>query len=231
MANYSIQIAFNDVTLTALKQNGWQLRAFKGVKGPQGGIPTLWFSINEFSSTASISWEDEYGAYVDNKQLNSGVQVDISSNQPIDAGDVMTLNDDGRTSISTNGGMANAFTIYNAKQEEWLCGITQSANGNPPSSICAFNLYGSSMDIMEPYEKVVLLFATSQMDTGTVVEEAESASVEIVLSLDNPSVQLAFDINKSWDTKGNPNVSFNPLPIDLASKLIIPGPGLSRRVA
>lgn len=225
MEQYNISISLSDKTLQALYKSGWQLQVFKGVKGAGAGKPILWYALTEFSSKIALKWGEQFGGYVSNQRLVSGVTVDVSSYRQMEPGQRMTLNPDGTTAVSTLGGKSGAFTFHNAKKEEWLCGITQSVNGSQPSPLCAFHLYGLTFDFMEPYEKIVLVFASTPVDTGTVIEEALAASVEIVLSPDQPNIELGFDMNESWDSKGSQYVKVHPEPIQLASALIIPWSG------
>lgn len=222
MSKYSIHVELSNESLSTLTTNKWQLQAFKGVKSSGTGKPTLWQDITTFSNKNKVEWEDKYAGYVDNIKISKGTTIDVSSNnQPMDPGEKLVLNPDGTTTVTTNDAMANAFTFYNAKGEEWVCGIAQYAN-NAYSPICVFDLYGHTEDFIEPYDKVVLVFSTAQVDTGSVVEEALSASIELTLSPSAPAITVGYDINTSWDTKGNPYAKVNPLPVNLAAILIIP---------
>jgi hypothetical protein len=220
---YQVTISLDDTTLKALKA-GWQLQAFKGVKGSQTGRPVVWYSVDEFSNKVTLSWNEQYGAYVSNQKLINAVTVDISSQKDLDLGTKMVLDTDGSTSLTTIGAKTGSVVVQSQKDTEWICGMTQSVNGQEPTATCAFPLYGHTLDIMMPYESVVLLFASSQVDTGTVVEEALSSSVTITLSGGQPNINLIFDMNTGWNTSGNPYAKVNPNPIDLAAELIIPLP-------
>ena len=72
MAEYTIDITLSDDTLAAFLKGGWQLQGYKGVKGGGGGLPTLWFSVTEFSSDLHLKWYEQYGAYVD-KHVDASV--------------------------------------------------------------------------------------------------------------------------------------------------------------
>ncbi|MFB9845027.1 hypothetical protein [Mucilaginibacter ginsenosidivorans] len=224
MANsYGITVALDSYTLGKLQAGNYSLQVFKGAKGNQStALPTLWFSVTEFSATVSLKWTEQYGAFVDNQTIANGVVVDISSSKAMNLGDLMTLLSDGDTNVTTTGGRDGAITVFSQQSNEWICGMTQSMNGSAPTPICAFPLFGSQADLMEPYETVVLMFASGQVATGTVVEEAISSSVTITLSGAAPSVAVAFDMNLGWNTSGNPYAVVNPLPINLAETLIVP---------
>lgn len=220
---YSISISLDNETLAALQANGYQLQVFKGVKGPSSGRPTLWSGITTFAPQVKLSWQVQYGGYTDLQTLQNGIVVNASGQRQMELGDTLTLESDGSLSLSTNG-MEGAFAIASNQTQEWLCGLTQSMNGAAPSAICAFPLFGQQTDYMEPYETVALVFASGQIDTGTVVEEAESSFCLVTLSGSNTSIGLSFDINKGWDTNGNPAAAVFQNSVSLASKLIVPRP-------
>ena len=81
MANsYGITVTLDSYTLGKLQAGNYSLQVFKGAKGNQStALPTLWFSVSQFSSTVALNWTEQYGAYVDNQTVADGVVVDISS--------------------------------------------------------------------------------------------------------------------------------------------------------
>jgi hypothetical protein len=225
MANtYSITINLDDDTLDALYKSKWQLQAYKGVKGnPDTGKPTVWFKVNEFSRVVTLNWSEQFGGYVDSQSLTNGVIVNCANSTDMNLGENLTLNENG-TIVTTSGGQLGAISIHSLKDTEWLCGVSQAVNGQT-SPICAFPLFGHSTDVMAPYETVVLVFSQAQVDTGTVVEEVISQSVQIVLSGTNTTATLAYVINKGWQISNKDvNISINENPINLAQTLIIPMP-------
>ena len=68
--------------------------------------------------------------------------------------------------------------------------------GQPLAPVCTFPQYGAVGNIIEPYQKILILFTQDQLDTGAVVETAVSTSVSIILSPSTPSISVGFDINK-----------------------------------
>lgn len=222
MSKYTIQINISDATLSILTANNWQLQVFKGVKSGASGKITLWQHITTFNNIIKLEWEDQYGGYVDKSAIKNGATIDVTSKtRPMEIGQRMTLNADSTVSLTTLDARADAFTFFSVKNEEWVCGVSQFAN-NAYSPLCVFNLYGHTANFIEPYDKVVLVFSTEQVDTGSVVEDAIGASVEVTLSPDFPTISLGYDINTSWATNGNVYAKVNPLPIALADALIIP---------
>jgi len=137
-------------------------------------------------------------------------------------GDVITLLASGGSSVSTIGGTKEAFSFLSEKTTTWTCGMLVTPQGGKAAPICAFPQYGAIGNIIQPYEKVLFLFTQAQLDTGSVVQTALTKSVSCTLSPDQPEITVAFNINKGWDTGGNPQAKQNPVQFNLAPDLIIP---------
>ena len=58
-------------------------------------------------------------------------------------------------------------------------------------------------DIIVPIEKVLLMFATEAVNTGTVIEKAYSEGVLIDLTSEQTR-KVTFGINSGWDWGGEP---------------------------
>lgn len=228
MATYSITIDLDEETLAAFKNNNFQMQVYKGVKtsGPVGALPTVWFDVDTFSSKVKVSWEEKFGGYFSNTQVRNGVVVDISTQKPMEPKNVITLSNSGSASVSTEGGVPGAFAFKSEQDSEWTSGLLSKNSKGEFAPICAFPQYGSVGNIMIPYQKVLILFTQAQLDTGAVVETALSTSVSIILSTQGPTANVAYNINKGWDTKGNIQASANPQNFALAPDLIVPSASL-----
>lgn len=220
---YEVDINLDNDTLDALAQ-GFQMQVFKGVKSAnsKGALPTVWYTIEEFSSTVKSSWSETYGGYFSDTNIREGVTVDISTQQPMNPGDVITLSESGSASVSTSGGVEGAFSFDSKKETTWTSGLLVAPEGQKLAPVCAFPQYGAVGNIIAPYEKVLILFTQKQLDTGAVVETAVSKSISIILSTQTPKVTVGFNINTGWDTKGNPQAKENPMNFALAPDLIVP---------
>ncbi|MEE9581082.1 MAG: hypothetical protein V3V74_07200 [Nitrosomonadaceae bacterium] len=222
MPQYQVNVALDAATLAAL-QNGFSMQAFKGAKAsaPAGAQPTLWFQLDQFSSTVSVNWEEHFGGYFSNTPIHKDVVVNISTGKEMSLGQILTLQTDGECTLNS-GGVSTAYNFASEQEQTWTCGLTVSANGQDASAICAFPQYGAVNNVIEPYEKVLLLFTQAQITTGAVVETAVSSSVSVILSPQNPTADLKFDINRGWDTEGNPYATENAADFAMATDLIIP---------
>jgi hypothetical protein len=228
MTKYSVNVELDDETLKALK-NGFQMQVFKGVKtaNPGGALPTVWFEVQEFSTTVTTSWSETYGGYFSDTQIIQGVTVNTSTQKSMNPGDVITLADDGSVSVSTAGGVPDSFSFKSNKQKAWTSGLMVAPEGQKLAPVCVFPQYGAVGNIIQPYQKILILFTQKQLDTGAVVETAVSTSVSITLATSAPGIAVAFNINKGWDTKGSPQAKVNPMNFAMAPELIIPSPSLA----
>lgn len=89
------------------------------------------------------------------------------------------------------------------------------------SPVCIFDLGGMGESvIMMPYEKIVLVFESSrQIDTGSVIAEAISASCTIELDGSNLNRAVEFRKATGWTTNKQGWVTVNDDPLDLADAL------------
>ncbi len=229
MPNYQVIVNLDNETLQALSNGRFQMQAYKGVKTASAGgaLPTVWFTLDKFSSTLKVSWSESFGGYFSDTPVKQGVQVDISTQSAMSPGDVITLNQDGSSSVSTTGGIPDTYAFKSEKNETWTCGLLTAANSDAPTPICAFPQYGAVGNLIEPYQKVLLLFTQKQLDTGAVVQTAVSKSISIIMSPSETSIQVGFNINTGWDTGGNPQAKQNPANFEMAPDLIIPSATLT----
>jgi len=223
---YTVKVKLDNETLSALQIGEWQMQVYKGCKSPNAtaALPTVWFAVpnDDFSSTIEFKWDTPYGGYFSNTQVQAGVTVNTSTNQPMQPGNVITLKPNGSAEVSTTGGTPGAFSFLSEKTETWTCGMLVAPDGKDASPICAFPQYGAGANVIEPYEKVLILFTQAQLDTGAVVQTALTKSVSCILSTSEPTIPVGFNINTGWDTMGNPQAKENPVEFNLAPDLIIP---------
>ena len=224
MPQYTVSIDLDSSTLTALKNGGFSMHAFKGVKTSSPGssaLPTLWFQQDRFSSTVDISWADTFGGYFSATDIKENAVVKISTEDLMNLGDILTLQENGG-SAKTSGGVSTAYNFKSDKTETWTCGLTTSAKGGEATPICAFPQYGAVANVLMPYDKVLLLFTQEQQDTGSVLQTAVSSSISIIMSPQVPDIGVAFDINTGWNTRSQPQAVSNPVNFDMAPDLIVP---------
>lgn len=199
---YSITIALDNYTLTKLNQSGQSLRAYKGVKGSvSDAFCTVWFTTTKFLQTMNIQWEEQYDAYIASTESKFGNIINANNNQPINLGQLMTVQDDGVAIVTING-TAGEIDIKNAGFSEWTCGIGQTIQGNL-SPLCALTLYGNDFRGIAPLEKILLNFDYGALQIGEIVEKAWIKSILIDFSLTRETqVSVSYNIDSGWDAQG-----------------------------
>ena len=223
---YSVRIEMDEHTVNALQAEGYFLTGFKAVKSShKGGKPVAWFSEPGKNLTAhtNIHWEEFYNAYVvEEKDITNGRIT--SKNSPPEPpgmalGEVWSVKATGFGKVG-KGGQPGTITIDNISDQPWVTGISQKVNGKI-NVLCAFPLHGHNADVIAPIEKVLLLFNTQEINTGTVIEKAIGQSVMIDLTAKN-SRSVRYDIDKGWDCGPSPGCKTLGEKTNLAPLLIQP---------
>lgn len=221
--NYQIIIDMSDETVAKLDSGGYFLYAFKAVAaGQEGGAPTVWFKTETYSLTTTVDWNKQYQAYTSQNEIVANGQIVASASYDIDLHQTLQVVTDRGTGQVVQGGQALAIAIDNQTSTEMTCGISELV-GSKANPMCAFPLYGNQMDVIAPIEKVLLMFATDSVNTGTVIERALSVSLLVDLTADNQR-SVEYDINQGWAWGGGawateyaPETALTPLLIETAA--------------
>ena len=154
-------------------------------------------------------------------------QIDASYATDINLGQMLNVVAGG-TGAVVDGGPATAISIQNTTATPFTCGISEMTAGSA-KPLCAFPLYGNQMDVMAPIEKVLLMFSTTPINTGTVIEQAYSSGIFIDLTSAQQRA-VKFDINNGWDWGGfawarqvAPNSNLVPLLIESPALNLLTG--------
>jgi hypothetical protein len=200
---YEIDITMSPATVTALVDGNFNLYGFKAVQTTQGGgAPLVWFQLprNDYSTLTQVIWSVQYQAYTSRSKIIPNGKVTASFSTEIDLGQTLSVVDGGTGDV-TKGGPKQAVSISNTTTTQFTCGISQRAADGSTNPMCAFPLYGQHLDVIAPIEKVLLIFSTTPVNTGTVIEQAYSPGVLVDLTSSNERT-VAYDINKGWSWGG-----------------------------
>ncbi|HEY6553563.1 MAG TPA: hypothetical protein VI669_09415 [Vicinamibacteria bacterium] len=219
---YTVNISMSPDTVQSLLASNYYLYGFKAVQATQGGgAPLVWFQSQTFSTSTVVDWEEQYQAYTSNSQIITNGQIFASNSVDIDLGQILMAGPGGVGPV-VNGGPSLAISIQNTTSGPFTCGISQMQNGSS-TPLCAFPLFGNNLDVIAPIEKVLLLFSTIPVNTGTVIMQAYGPSILIDLTSDNTR-SVDYDINAGWSWGGfnwaqqiAPNSQLVPLLIEPAS--------------
>lgn len=212
---FEIDVLMSADTVTQLVDNGYQLYGFKAVQTSQAkGAPVVWFQSTAFRRTMKINWSENYQAYTSVSQIIPGGQIDATDAYDIDRGQTLEVMAGGTGSITGQPDPTQPIYIHNTTTQQCTCGISQVENGNA-RPLCAFPLFGRQTNEFVPLEQVLLMFATTAINTGTVIEQAFSDGLLIDLTND-PLRQVTYDINLGWGPTDQPWAT----PVDSRTSLL-----------
>ncbi len=209
MADYQVTIAVNPNTLTNLVNGNYSLYGFKAVQTTQsGGLPLVWLRMDEYLENNVIEWDRQYQAYTSNSEIIANGRVVVGFYADISLGQMLNVAADGPGAV-VGGGPSTAISIANSTAAVFTCGLSEMA-GMTTNPISTFPLDGNKMDDFTPLEKVLLIFSTNQMKTGTAIDYLYGANS---LASDNPAgvfidltstrqCAVSFDIDNGWDWGG-----------------------------
>ena len=213
-SHFSVTISLSSETVQKLKDGGFQLYGFKAVKASGRGVPLVWFATAQYLVNTNVDWSENYQAYI-SSQLNPNhgdvikpcrstklkadaktKAISACSSQIINLDEQMIVDKYGNTSV-LRGGEVGAISIVNQAQTQWTCGISQAVATPIPNPLFAFPLYGNNKLVITPIKKVLLMFASEPVNTGTVVVESSGSGILVDLT-GVQSRDLTYDINNGW---------------------------------
>jgi hypothetical protein len=197
---YTVTISLDETTINDLVTGNFKLYGFKAVQTSQGGgAPLVWFATQNFMAETVVDWEEHYQAFTSLSQIISGGKIVASSPYDITLDQTLNVAANGVGTV-VEGGTPLAISINNTTNTQFTCGVSEMQGGSP-LPLCAFPLFGNSLDVIAPIEKVLFMFSTVPVNTGTVIEQAYSQGILIDLTGDNQR-SVSYNINKGWDWGG-----------------------------
>jgi hypothetical protein len=207
MANYTVTVAMEQVTVDKLFDSGFYLYGFKAVKAAGSGAPLVWFKSQDFSMMTTVQWEVLYQAYTSKTQIIPNGNINAAANYGIDLNQTLNVTSGAGTgAVDTTTGVDGAISILNKTTTQLRCGISQQQASGEYTPMCAFELFGNNLDVIAPIEKLFLMFSTTPVNTGTVVMQAYSQGILIDLT-GAPSNErmVSYDLNQGWQWEGGAN--------------------------
>jgi len=196
-SDYQVTINMSSDTVSRLTSAGFFLYGFKAVQSSSPGtVPLVWFKTKAYSTETQVQWQEKYEAYTSQQQLVPNGKITSIFPAPISLGQTLNVQEGGVGKVS-NGGPSTAISINNTTSTEFTCGISQQQDGTA-TPMCGFSLFGNNLDVIAPIEKVLLMFSTTPVDTGTVIMQAYGPGLLIDLTSSNERV-VHYDINATWD--------------------------------
>lgn len=220
MTDYTTNITMSQDTVNKLTNGKYSLYAFKAVRSTAAGSPLVWFSTKTFSLTTEVAWKQQYNAYTSRTEVKPNTKIVAAASYQIDLRQTLNVaSSSGTGAVDTQNGTDGAISIYNETNTQFTCGISQTDPNGNVSPMCAFDLYGLGLDVIAPIEQVLFMFATDQINTGTVIEKAFSPGLIVdVTGAPANTRSISYEINNGWSWGGEPwgkqvraNESLSPL--------------------
>ena len=199
-----VSIAMNTDTLAALSNSGFSLYGFKATGNSNlAGRPLIWLRMINYAATTIVNWTNQYEAYISNSPIVSNTGVIVGTSAGITPGETLQVGAGGSVAVLREG-PPTSISIYNSTEQPFTCGLSQNQTGTF-TPFCAFSLNGNTVDVITPLEKVLFMFSTASVPTGTVIDQAFSyagpgaytAGILIDVNEDEPR-SVSFDINEGW---------------------------------
>jgi hypothetical protein len=204
MTQYATTINMSAATANALSQGKFWLYGFKAVKGGGSGRPLVWFATQTYSTNTSLQWEETYYAYTSlTASIAPNTKITASNIYKVDLGDTLNVMHSDGVGQPVRSGTPDVISIVNQTTTQFTCGLAQTDPTGATALMCAFTLYGENTDEIAPIEKILLMFATKQVNTGTVIEQAFGPGMSIDLTgappvNGIPTRSVNYDINTQW---------------------------------
>lgn len=219
MTTFKANIAMDSNTYNNLKNGGFKLFGFKAVKASvKGGVPLVWFATDNYLANTSITWEENYQAYISSQDNPAqGTVITASAFEDINLNQTMKVTKNGVPSVVTTG-KPGAISIQSDPGKQWISGINQIVDGSP-NPLCAVPLYGGNLNTFTPINKVFFMFATESYTAGTVIVQSFSEGVLVDLT-GVTSRDISYDLNNGWSPTDQTWAKSIPVNSDLTPLLI-----------
>ncbi|WP_099608935.1 hypothetical protein [Vibrio coralliilyticus] len=225
MTTYSVTIRLDAASIAALQ--GHQLQVFKGVKAcdPDQGVSTVWATVDRFYHLIHLSWRSECHGFFHVGSLHDDDAVVPTWTEPVQPGELLTL-EKGAQLTRTVTGARDAYTLLNRVGRPVWAGLMSALRtyqqGGRPSPLCVFPHRDGDTRVLEPYEKIVLVFSPKKRAVGTAVKQCIARSVSLHFFSSISHISVDYSHQRGWDTLGNPVAKRNGMNLLLAPELIVP---------
>lgn len=196
--DYTLNIAMDQDTVNELDNGKFILYAFKAVHAVANAVPVVWFKTTSLGLQTSIIWKENYQAYTASSEDIPNGRIETSNSYNISLEQTLEVTNDNGTGTLTPWGTPDAIVIDNKTTTKFTCGISQmKAKTNEFSPICAIPLYGRTNNIISPIQKVLLIFSTLPVNTGTVVYQAFSDALFVDMTGESQRT-VSYKMNHGW---------------------------------
>lgn len=179
--------------MATLKKQKYSLYVLKAVKANGSGAPTVWQKIHtsQLLTTMILEWDIAYQGFISNNDVVPSDVITSAKPIKIELGQLIKIKN-GLLESKKNG-LKGTISYLNLDPNQYTVGVIQS---NYIS--CAFQTLGKhSGKVIEPIDKVALMFSNANYQVATVITKAINGGAFIDLEdVDNRHVK--YNINKGW---------------------------------
>jgi hypothetical protein len=199
MPTYNLSTTFSNADLERFYATGTNVVV---AKPTEGGQPNVAWVVYRPLPLNKINWEEEYGIYATNSELQNGATLTQVSQTPYPAifEKSYTLSPAGVMVGPNDGGTPNAYTAVNEfnnlPKGYMVIGLYQAANVDGKAikgnAVSAAPVIYQSTATMTPFN-TVYLWTQSQVKGNTVITTVTSPMTKVVLGGGVSSVALQYD--------------------------------------
>ncbi|GMU03508.1 hypothetical protein KH5H1_76300 [Corallococcus caeni] len=217
---YRVTLTLSEDTVRGLAESGTFLYGFMAVGGTdQAAVPLVWFQLRDYSLTTTLSWQEQWQAYVSLHAAAPSPTVNASAAYGITPGQTLQVQTPQGLGQVVDDGVQGALSIVNQTQAPLTCGLSLRSGG-ASAPIAAFPLYGNGLQLLVPVKRVLLMFSTVPIEPGTPLRRSCGPGVLMDFS-DAPTREISFDLNTGWDLRGKSWARTIPAGSDLVPLLIV----------
>ncbi|MGW5114834.1 hypothetical protein ACWEQ8_05175 [Streptomyces noursei] len=196
MPDYTVRVSIDKDSIKEMDK--YTLYGFKAVKTSGDAEPVVWFADSSYTTETDIAWHTEYQAYA-SPFAQSG-PISTYNPEDIQLGETFTVESKkclGR--VDGKPDPAKPITVTNEVPEtKFRVGIAQKPSVRDEfRPLCTSTMIADGTNSFAPVEKVLLIFATAEIDEGAVITRAFSAGVLIDLT-GAEKRSVTFSTQKSW---------------------------------
>lgn len=198
--NWTVTIAMSPPTLKALERSGYSLFGFLGVRcSDAAAVPLVWYQTRDYLLSTVVTWAPVYQAYLSFSPIGPTAPIVPGASVPIDIGQMLTVGQTGPEQVGA-GPSSQGVAFLNRSSRPFTCGLAEPVppDGTAFNPVCAAPLYGTNGQLFVPAPRLLLLFSTVPVPTGTVLERATGPGLLIDMTGATDRA-VTYDINSGWD--------------------------------
>jgi hypothetical protein len=191
--NKKVIIQISPENIATLKKQKYSLYVLKASRAKGFGAPTIWQKIqtSRLQTTMTLAWDISYQGFISNNDVVPSNVITSAKSIKVELGNLIRIKN-GLLECKTNG-LKDTISYLNLDSRQYTVGVIQSNNIS-----CAFQTLGKhSGKVIEPINKVALMFSNDNYQVATVITKAINGGACIDLE-DVDTRHVKYNINHGW---------------------------------